>query len=182
MSLGTAAGYQAPELLAGGAPSLGSEAYGVGALLCMLVDGRLPSELGDGFEDLSLASAWPALSATERLSLDALMHKAISPLPARRHASAEALADDLRAWLAGEPHSALALTPMPVIARPQPAPAGADFSHLQAFRPAPPPRRGWRVVIASVVMATIAAGGWAARKQVFPDQPPPQQAKPQRSR
>ena len=177
MSLGTASGYLSPEQIAGGAPSLASEAYGAGVLLCMLVDGRLPTELGEGFEGQSLAAAWPALGGAERLSLDALIHKAIAPLPAQRHGSVEALADDLRAWLAGENHSALALTPMPAVPRqvvsrplaPAPAAAGAQQQPLPAaFLPRPPARRGGlRFGLAALVLATLAACGWAARKQVF---------------
>ena len=115
-SLGATPGYMSLELMAGAPPSLSSEVYGLGALLCMLVDGRLPSERGAGVDDVSRAAAWPCLTALEQLSLDALLHKAASPLIAQRHASAEALADDLRAWLAGVNHSALALTPMPLLA------------------------------------------------------------------
>ncbi len=174
MSPGTLPGYVAPEMRAGQAPSLGSEVYGLGALLCMLVDGRLPSELGEGFEDCSLASAWPALSATERLSLDALMHKAAAPVVTQRHASAEALADDLRAWLVGDNHSALTLTPMPVVAKPVPAPVAPEPAEVEAIMQAwkPAPRRNWRFAVASVVMATVAAGGWAAHQQRTRQEPP----------
>ena len=184
MSPGTAAGYLSPELLAGDAPSLGSEVFGLGALLCMLVNGRLPAELGAGFDDASLALTWPALNPSERQSLDALMHKAASPLAAQRHAGAEALADDLRAWLAGDNHSALARTamppmsPAPPVARPAaPVPATIPVpldveSVVQGWQ-RPAPRRGWRIAVASAVLAGLAVGGWAARKQVFPDAPSP---------
>ena len=132
-SLGTTPGYMSLELMAGAPPSLSSEVYGLGALLCMLVDGRLPSERGAGVHDVSRAAAWPCLSALEQLSLDALLHKAASPLIAQRHASAEALADDLRAWLAGANHSALALTPMPA-----PAPVSPPSPPLNSARRASP--------------------------------------------
>ncbi|WP_158080958.1 hypothetical protein [Pelomonas sp. KK5] len=178
-SLGTSPGYLSPEQREqGAAPSLASEAYGLGALLCMLVDGRLPNELIDA--DVSLAAAWPALSAAERLSLDALMHKAIAPLPAQRHPSAEALADDLRAWLAGENHSALAMTPMPVPARPIPLqdPAFEPSRREQPVSGQQKPRAGMRLLIASLALATLAAGGWAARKQVFAEREPAAQQQP----
>ncbi|MEJ6005085.1 hypothetical protein WG899_05970 [Paucibacter sp. AS339] len=112
-SLGSAPGLASPETLAGDPPSLVSEVYGVGALMCLLVDGRLPSQFGADPEAASPASSWPGLSAVERFSLDALCAKAVAPRASRRHAGVEALAEDLRAWLAGENHSALALTPMP---------------------------------------------------------------------
>lgn len=130
-SLGTTPGYRSLELMAGAPPSLSSEVYGLGALLCMLVDGRLPSERGAGVDDVSRAAAWPCLSALEQLSLNALLHKAASPLIGQRHASAEALADDLRAWLAGANHSALALTPMP-------APVSSSSPRLNSARRASP--------------------------------------------
>lgn len=110
---GALPGYTSPERLAGDPPSLASEVYGLGALLCVLVDGRLPAEFGDGLAAAALASGWPELAPLERLSLDALMHKASSPLAARRHTTAEALADDLRGWLAGLGHSALRIDPLP---------------------------------------------------------------------
>ena len=198
MSPGTTQGYVSPEMQMGLPPSLSSEVYGLGALLCMLVDGRLPCELGNSFEDASMASAWPALSPLERLSLDALIHKAASPLQAMRHVSAEALADDLRAWLAGNSHSALTVTPMPVIApSTEPAPVAAAAARparvasfqssqlsqpLQAAQePAEPltvdssvqplraPRHGVRLAVAALAMASLAAGGWAARKQILPE-------------
>ncbi|MCV2350916.1 hypothetical protein [Paucibacter sp. Y2R2-4] len=115
-SLGSAPGFASPETLAGDPPSLVSEVYGVGALMCLLVDGRLPSQFGADPEAASPASSWPGLSAVERFSLDALCAKAVAPRASRRHAGVEALAEDLRAWLAGENHSALALTPMPATA------------------------------------------------------------------
>ena len=79
LSLGAMPVYQAPELHAGEPPSLASAVYGLGVLLCGLVDGRLPVDPGDGFEDASPATAWPSLSSAERLSLDALLRRAASP-------------------------------------------------------------------------------------------------------
>ncbi|MET0520322.1 MAG: hypothetical protein ABW005_15990 [Burkholderiaceae bacterium] len=172
---GALPGYKSPELQAGAPPSLSSEAFGVGALLLMLVDGRLPADLGEDFDAAALAGAWPELGAAERLSLDALLHKAAAPLPARRHASAEALADDLRAWLLGQNHSALTLTPMPV-----PAPALAlasgpargrlgldiDFDVLESEPAALAAAQadggsGWRRMLSG--LASLMPGGRAAR-------------------
>lgn len=110
---GALPGYASPERLAGEPPSLASEVYGLGALLCVLVDGRLPTEIDDGSGEAAPVSGWPELAPLERLSLDALMHKASSPLAVRRHTTAEALADDLRGWLAGLGHSALRVDPLP---------------------------------------------------------------------
>ncbi|MDM4768100.1 hypothetical protein [Pelomonas sp. SE-A7] len=106
--------YASPERRQGGAVSPSSEAYALGALLCELVHERLPDHHEAGPEHDSVATRWPELSPAQRLSLEALVHKAASPLPEQRHANSEALGLDLRAWLAGESHSALTLTPMPI--------------------------------------------------------------------
>jgi len=102
--------WLAPEQMAGAAPSLTSEAYGVGALLYLLVESRLPGEV----QDAPIGLDWPELSPIDRLSLDALLRKSVAPHPERRHTSTRSLAEDLRAWLAGSSHSALRITPMPV--------------------------------------------------------------------
>lgn len=170
---GALPGFRSPEIAAGEPPSLASEVYGLGALLTLLVDGRLPSEIGDGADDASPAAAWPGLSAVERLSLDALLHKAAAPLAARRHASAEALADDLRAWLAGQNHSALSLNPMPGETRVDIELDVVDVepSSLTPWRqtwpqPASGSRRAWRWALTSLALATLAVGGWAGRQAV----------------
>jgi len=105
------AAWLAPEQLAGAAPSLSSEAYGVGVLLYLLIEGRMPADIGDA----PIGLDWPELSPIERLSLDALLRKTVAPHPERRHPSTRSLAEDLRAWLAGSSHSALRITPMPVV-------------------------------------------------------------------
>ena len=153
MSLGASPGYQAPELLAGQPPSLSSEAYGLGALLSMLVEGRLPvlaaaaMDLGLTFDAASqhsepgdlLRAFWPLLSRAEVTHLQALLARAAAPLPAERHLSAEALADDLRDWLAlSPPPSPLPLPasePVTVGVAADPAatnPPPADIPHLHS--------------------------------------------------
>ncbi|MBV8603747.1 MAG: hypothetical protein JO224_03600 [Pelomonas sp.] len=104
------AAWLAPEQIAGAAPSLATEAYGVGTLLYLLVEGQLPSAVVDE----PTGQSWPELSPIARLSLDALLRKAVAPQGERRHTSVRTLADDLRAWLAGDSHSALRITPMPL--------------------------------------------------------------------
>jgi serine/threonine-protein kinase len=149
--LAAIAGYQAPERRGSEPPSLLSEVYGVGALLCRLVDGRLPAELGDSSADGSPSTAWPDLGVVERISLDALLRKAVAPLASRRHPSVEALADDLRAWLAGTGHSALALTPMP----------GSAAIAVESAVPVWPPAARWgrRWLLAGLLIAALAAAG-----------------------
>jgi len=113
VSLGATAGYRAPELLAGEPPSLATEAYGLGALLSVLVQGHLPVltavDLGLEFEDLAAEAAagstglealWPALGAAELAGLQALLSPCSALDAVERYASAEAIADKLRDWLA----------------------------------------------------------------------------------
>lgn len=57
--------------------SLVSEVYGVGVLLCLLVDGCLFSEVGDEVENYLLVVVWFVFSVIECLSLDVLMYKVI---------------------------------------------------------------------------------------------------------
>ena len=122
VSLGATAGYQAPELLAGGPPSLATEAFGLGALLSVLVQGHLPVltavDLGLEFEDLAVEAAagsagldalWPALNAAELAGLQALLRPCEALDATDRYVSAEAIADALREWLALLP------TPAPII-------------------------------------------------------------------
>ncbi|WP_428502998.1 serine/threonine protein kinase [Roseateles sp.] len=163
MGLGSVPGYASPEALAGEPPSLGSEVYGLGALLYMLVDGRLPSAFGGDVDEASPSASWSNLSGAEQFSLDALLHKAVAPRADRRHVSAEALADDLRAWLAGENHSALSLTPMPgkdaaaADAATETVEAGAGGLHES-------PRRSKRLALVSVIAVSLLVGGWLGRQ------------------
>ncbi len=156
-SLGSAPGFTSPETLAGEPPSLVSEVYGVGALMCLLVDGRTPSQFGADPEAASPASSWPGLSAVERFSLDALCAKAVAPRASRRHAGVEALAEDLRAWLAGENHSALALTPMPA---PAAASALARESEVATWPPQSSPIK--KAARAALLLAGLAGLSWGA--------------------
>lgn len=117
--------FISPELRVGAAPSLASETFALGMLACWLANGR-PLRQQDG-QLLQSAAATTGLNAAERVSLEALLNKAIAPTSVQRHPSVRELAEDLRAWLAGENHSALRLTPMPA---PVPAPAANDASTL----------------------------------------------------
>jgi len=176
MGLGSQPGYASPEALAGEPPSLGSEVYGLGALLCMLVDGRLPSMLGSGVDDVSPSASWAKLNAAEQFSLDALLHKAAAPYASRRHVSAEALADDLRAWLAGENHSALSLVAMPLSGVPaelvKPDPEPDSQLELAPRNWTPTPGRGRRLLMLSVLALGLVLAGWFGRKLLLPQAQP----------
>jgi serine/threonine protein kinase len=162
--------FVAPELQAGGQPSLASEAYALGLLACWLINGRAPKTDARGLAMPSAASL-AALNAADRLSLEALLQKALAAGPAQRHPSVRELGEDLRAWLGGQHHSALALNPMPV---PAPEPVPPDTFFTPAFdgsaslsTPPPkqqPPRKRWRKLLAAGGLALLAVGGWAGHE------------------
>ena len=103
--------FVSPELQESSAPSLASESYAAGMLACWLANGR-PLRRHDE-QLLQSSAAVSGLNAAERLGLEALLRKAIAPLPTQRHHSVRELGEDLRAWLAGRNSSALTFTPMP---------------------------------------------------------------------
>lgn len=105
--------YAAPEQLSGAPPSTTMDVYGLGALLYRLLTGQPVRNIasGDSLQapprPSSLARAggpegrrhYPAL----RDDLDRVLKKALALDPAQRYFSVEALAEDLRRWLAGQP-------------------------------------------------------------------------------
>jgi serine/threonine-protein kinase len=99
--------YMAPEVVEGRA-SVRSDVYALGAMLYRLLAGRGPYAPRRGREDarktLELLKRGPA-TPVSRLAPDAppelvaICERAMSRDPADRHASADALAAELRAWL-----------------------------------------------------------------------------------
>lgn len=127
--------YAAPEQLRGEPVSTMTDVYAVGVVLYELLTGLKPYRPENNSDSawetailesdavrpsqavlkpqaLSATGAEPALSANPRLSrvlagdLDNILLKALHKLPARRYASIEALAQDLRRYLDGKPVSA----------------------------------------------------------------------------
>ena len=112
--------YAAPEQLAGGEQSTLTDVYALGLLLHELLTQRSPwGELaGSGPVALlqraqagpppppSSHAPSPTLARKLRGDLDAIAHKALRPEPAARYVSAEALADDVRRYLAHAPVTA----------------------------------------------------------------------------
>ena len=103
-------GYAAPEQLAGAEPSTAVDIYGLGALLHRLLTGRTPPAATGGTEttrpSLLVRSAGDAYHRNYvplKNDLDRVLLKALDEDPEQRYATAEALAGDLRRWLAGEP-------------------------------------------------------------------------------
>ncbi|WP_027079043.1 serine/threonine-protein kinase [Luteimonas mephitis] len=105
-------GYAAPEQRLGAASSTAMDVYGIGALLHKLLSGKAPRESEPGE---ATTPTRPSLlvrdigdlhhhhHAALKSDLDRVLQKALAPEPARRYSSAEALADDLRRWLGGQP-------------------------------------------------------------------------------
>jgi hypothetical protein len=102
--------YMAPEQLRGQNGRVGarSDIYALGAVLYELLTGRVPFE-ADSFEELSVKALRDDPIVPSRCDprvdrgLDEICLKALARDPRDRYASAEAMADDLRRFVAGEP-------------------------------------------------------------------------------
>jgi tetratricopeptide (TPR) repeat protein len=102
--------YMAPEQAAGDRGKVGppADAYSLGAILYELLTGRPPFQGSSPLHTLEQARTQepvPPRRLRRSLSgeLEAICLKCLEKDPARRYASAEALADDLRCFLDGQP-------------------------------------------------------------------------------
>jgi len=103
-------GYAAPEQLAGAPPSTAVDVYGLGALLHRLLTGRTPQATTESTDTTrpsllvrNADDAYHRHYVPLKSDLDRVLLKALTEEPEQRYATAEALADDLRRWLDGQP-------------------------------------------------------------------------------
>jgi hypothetical protein len=145
--------YMAPEQARGEPLDRRTDVYALGVTLYRLLSGKLPFSDRGSIETLARVlddEPQPLRQVASHVApdLEAIVMKCLEKVPARRYATARALADDLVRFLDGEP----------VLARRQ----------TLLYRAAKKARKNRALVgvSAAAVVAVLAASGWAVRERL----------------
>jgi tetratricopeptide (TPR) repeat protein/TolB-like protein len=84
--------YMAPELWQGAKPSVASDIYALGVILCELISGQKPRELGPAASTLLLDERPARMPVTAHRKWNRVLARCLDPDPARRFASAAEVA------------------------------------------------------------------------------------------
>ncbi|MDG3007795.1 serine/threonine-protein kinase [Paludisphaera mucosa] len=149
-------GYMAPEQAGGrrAAVTTASDVYGLGTVIYAMLAGRAPFIGSTAMETIEQVRNRPPEPPSRHnpdtpRDLEVICLKCLEKDPRRRYGSAQALADDLRRWIAGEPISA------------RPVAAPARFGLWCRRQPA---LAGLSAALATAVVAGVAGVAWKWRE------------------